>query len=54
MMTDFIDKSLRGLGGPRDVSMLDDESAAMRELRAMTQGRVVSRGDDDYPRTRKI
>jgi FAD/FMN-containing dehydrogenase len=25
-----------------------------RELRATMQGRVVSRGDDDYPRTRQI
>lgn len=28
--------------------------AATRELRAMMQGRIVSRDDDDYPRTRKI
>ncbi|MBR1159662.1 FAD-binding oxidoreductase [Bradyrhizobium elkanii] len=30
------------------------ELAATRALRALMQGRVVSRGDDDYPRTRKI
>jgi FAD/FMN-containing dehydrogenase len=30
------------------------ESAATHELRAMMQGRIVSRGDDDYARTRKI
>ncbi|HEX4209548.1 MAG TPA: hypothetical protein VHY56_04080, partial [Candidatus Binataceae bacterium] len=29
-------------------------STAMRELRAMMKGRVVSRGDDDYARTRQI
>ena len=30
------------------------ELTATRELRAMMQGRVVSRGDDDYARTRQI
>lgn len=30
------------------------DSTAMRELRATMQGRVVSRGDDDYARTRQI
>lgn len=30
------------------------ESIAARELRAMMQGRVVLRGDDDYARTRQI
>jgi FAD/FMN-containing dehydrogenase len=30
------------------------ELSAARELRAMMQGRVVLRGDDDYPRARKI
>lgn len=30
------------------------DSAAVRELRAIMQGRVVSRGDDDYARTRRI
>jgi hypothetical protein len=30
------------------------KSAATRELRVMMQGRVVSRGDDDYARTRPI
>ncbi|VIO77733.1 FAD-binding oxidoreductase [Bradyrhizobium ivorense] len=30
------------------------DSAAARGLRALMQGRVVSRGDDDYSRTRKI
>src|SRR5438270_8035372 len=29
-------------------------STAKRELRAMMRGRVVSRGDDDYPRTRQV
>ena len=30
------------------------ELTAARELRAVMQGRVVARGDDDYARTRKI
>ena len=29
-------------------------STAVRELRAMMPGRVVSRGDDDYSRTRQV
>lgn len=29
-------------------------STAMRELRAMMRGGVVSRGDDDYSRTRQV
>ena len=55
-MTDFVEGSSRRLGGQfaGHVSMPGDELTATRELHAMMQGRVVSRGDDDYPRTRKI
>ena len=34
--------------------MTDFKLAVTRDLRAVMQGRVVSRGDDDYARTRKI
>jgi len=34
--------------------MPGEKLTAMRELHNMMRGRVVSRGDDDYPRTRKI
>ena len=55
-MTDFIERSLRRLGRQfaDHVSVPGDKLTATRELRAIMQGRVVSRGDDDYPRTRKI
>jgi hypothetical protein len=55
-MTDFVEGSSRRLGGQfaGQVSMPGDKLTATRELHAMMQGRVVSRGDDDYPRTRKI
>ncbi len=33
---------------------MTDKLTATYELRAMMQGKVVSRGDDDYSRTRKI
>jgi FAD/FMN-containing dehydrogenase len=55
-MTDFIERSLhrvsRQFAG--QVAMPGGELTATRELRAMMQGKVVSRGDDDYSRTRKI
>ena len=55
-MTDFIERSLHRVGGQFAGRLLirGDELTATRELRAMMQGKVVSRGDDDYPRTRKI
>jgi FAD/FMN-containing dehydrogenase len=55
-MTDFVEGSLRRRGGQfaGHVSTPGDKLTATRELHAMMQGRVVSRGDDDYPRTRKI
>jgi FAD/FMN-containing dehydrogenase len=49
-MTDFIERSLYRLGG----QFADHVSAAKRDLRAMMQRRVVSRGDGDYARTRLI
>jgi FAD/FMN-containing dehydrogenase len=55
-MTDFIEVSSHRLGGQfaGHVSVPGDKLTATRELHAMMQGRVVSRGDDDYPRTRRV
>jgi FAD/FMN-containing dehydrogenase len=55
-MTDFVEGSLGRRGGQfaGHVSTPGDKLTATRELHAMMQGRVVSRGDDNYPRTRKI
>jgi len=55
-MTDFIEGSSqrRGAQFAGHVSRPGDKLSATRELHAIMQGRVVSRGDDDYPRTRKI
>jgi hypothetical protein len=55
-MTDFIETSSRCLGGQfaGHGSMSGDKLTATRELHAMMQGRIVSRGDDDYARTRQI
>jgi FAD/FMN-containing dehydrogenase len=54
-MTDFVEGSSRRRGGQfaGHVSTPGDKLTRTR-LHAMMQGRVVSRGDDDYPRTRKI
>jgi hypothetical protein len=52
-MTDFIERSLRRLGG-QFAGHAALELTATRELRGMIQGRVVSRGGDDYARTRQI
>ena len=47
-MTDFVEGSSRRLGGQfaGHVSMPGDKLTATRELHAMMQGRVVSRGDE--------
>ena len=37
-----------------DIRPANPELTAVRELRAMMQGRVVLRGDGDYARTRQI
>jgi hypothetical protein len=37
-----------------DTNAPQGPATAMRELRATMQGRVVSRGDDDYARMRQV